>query len=307
MPEAAAAPAPAAPSASPSASSAEPTQTAPPSAAPVKAPAVPADDKITIKVNGKLRTMSREEATRELQKSSAARENFEKAAKLTQKNQHLLRAAQDPDIAKRIAALEQLGFNPDEIAEHRLQARAKQAQMTPEQQRIAELEAKLADGERTQKESTERAQREAEERQDKEIWAKTEAEYISEIDKAVQSGQLVGIPPSEALYLMADAAEMNLAYGLDLPASELIAEAKAKVEATRSELQQKVLGGLDGDPLLEYLGPDVVKKVAAAAVRRFKAGAPIQALQQPAAITQPDQKEEKPKWIRPSQSLTPFF
>jgi chemotaxis protein histidine kinase CheA len=265
------------------------------------------NDKITLKINGKLRTMTRDEATRELQKGVAAREKFEKAASLTQKNQTLLRAAQDPDISKRVAALKELGFDPDEIAEYRLQARARQAQMTPEQQRIAELEAKLADGERSQQEAAERAEREAVERQDKEIWSKTEAEYIAEIDKAVASGQLAGIPPAEALYLMADAAEMNLSYGLDLPAAELIAEAKTKVESARADLQQKVLGSLDGDGLLEFLGPDVVKKVAAAAVRKFKAGSPIQPLQQPAPIADLEQKQEKPKWIRPSETRTPFF
>jgi chemotaxis protein histidine kinase CheA len=267
----------------------------------------PAEEKITIKINGKLRTMSRDEATRELQKGIAAREKFEKAASLTQKNQQLLRALQDPDINSRLLALQQLGVDPDQIAEHRLQARAKQAQMTPEQQRIAELEAKLADGEKSQKEAAERAEREAIERQDKEIWSKTEAEYIAEIDKAVASGQLTGIPPAEALYLMAEAAEMNLEYGLDLPAAELIAEAKAKVDGARQELQQKVLGSLDGDGLLEFLGPDVVKKVAAAAVRKFKAGSPIQQLQQPAPIADPEQKQERPKWIRPSDTPTRFF
>lgn len=303
MSEAAAAPAPAAPSATPSAA----PSAAPPDKAPVAEPKAPSDDKITLKVNGKLRTMTRDEATRELQKGIAAREKFEKAASLTQKNQTLLRAAQAQSVDEKIAALQQLGFNPDEIAEARLQARARQAQMTPEQQKIAELEAKLADGERSQREAAERAERESIERQDKEIWAKTEAEYIAEIEKATQAGQLVGIPPAEALYLMAEAAEMNLEYGLDLPAADLIAEAKAKVEGARAELQQKVLGSLDGDSLLDYLGPEVVKKVATAAVRKFKAGSPIQPLQQPAPIAEPEQKQDKPKWIRPSETKVPFF
>jgi len=318
MSEAAAAPAPAAPSsdAVPSGKISTETASNAPSGkvSPVadKAPVSPpgnksAEEKLTFKRNGKLVTMSRDEAMRELQKGIAARENFEKAAKLTQKNQTLLRAVQDPNIEKRVAALKELGVDPDEIAEYRLQARAKQAQMTPEQQRIAELEAQLSAGEQAKAEAAERTEREAVERQDREIWAKTEQEYIAEIDKAIQTGQLTGIPAAEALYLMADAAEMNLEYGLDLPAAELIAEAKAKVESVRSELQQKVLGGLEGDGLLEFLGPDVVKKVAAAALRKYKAGTPIQTLQQPAPIAQNDQQPEKPKWIRPSETKTPFF
>ena len=47
----------------------------------------------TGQVGGKLREVSREELTREAQKGFASRENFEKAAKLTQKNQACLSAA----------------------------------------------------------------------------------------------------------------------------------------------------------------------------------------------------------------------
>jgi chemotaxis protein histidine kinase CheA len=264
------------------------------------------DEKITVKINGKMRSLSRDEAVRELQKGMAAQEKFQKAATLTQKNQTLLRALQNPDLGARLAALKELGVDPDEIAEHRLQARAQQARMTPEQQRIAELESQIAEQERSKVENEERFQSEEQERQDREIWAKTEQEYISEIDKAIKSGQLTNIPPAEALYLMAECAEMNLSYGLDLPASELIAEAKAKVESARGDLQQKMLT-LEGDALLDFLGPEAVKRVASAAVQKFKAGSPLQQLQRPAQISDPEAKPEPRKWIRPNDLKTPFF
>lgn len=265
------------------------------------------DEKITVKINGKLRTMSRDEAVRELQKGFASRENFEKASKMTQNTQQLLRALKDPNIERRIAALKQLEVDPDEIAEHRLQSRAKQAQMTPEQARIAELEADIQRRDAEAKDFTERQEQEFSERQDREIWAKTEGEYIAEIDKAVQAGQFSGVSPAEALYLMADAGIMNLEYGLDLPAAELVAEAKSKIDEARSGLQSKILAATSEDEILELLGPEAVRKVAAAAVKKFKGGQPIQTLQKPATIADPEAKPEPKKWLRPGAIKTSFL
>lgn len=271
----------------------------------VPAEAKPADDRITVKVNGKLRTMTRDEAVREIQKSSASRENFEKAAKLTQKNQTLLKALSDK--AQREKALEDLGVPLDEVLEERLARRAQQAQMTPEQRRIAELEAQIA---RQTEESTTTAQKLEEERfaaQEKQIWEKTEADYITHIDAAAKAGKLGGLQPSEALYLMAEAAEMNLGYGLDLTPEELLAEARTKVDGAKAELQQKLTHGLQGEALLEFLGMDAVNAVLRAARQKFIGGGPVQALQKPAPIAEPSQEPQKRRIVRPNEVKTPWL
>lgn len=268
------------------------------------APAAP-DDRITVKVNGKLRTMTRDEAVREIQKSSASRENFEKAAKLTQKNQSLLKALADK--ANREAALEQLGVPLDEVLEERLARRAQQAQMSPEQREIAELRDQLTRQAEESKSATQRLEDERVALQEKEIWAKTEADYIKHIDAAAKAGQLGGLPPAEALYLMAEAAEMNLGYGLDLTPEELLSEARSKVDGAKAELQQKLTAGLQGDALLDFLGMDAVNAVLRAAKQKFLGGGPVQALAKPATIAPAAEEQKKPRYLRPSEVKTQFL
>jgi hypothetical protein len=271
-------------------------------------PAPDAQEKITVKVNGKLRTLTREEAIREIQKSGAARENFEKAANLTKKNQTLLRALQDPDPGRQDAALRELGVDPDRIVERRLAIRAQQAQMSPEQQRIAELEQQLQAKERAAKEAQEQAEHERTAAQERQIWQETEAKYLSVVDAALKAGEFSGMSPAEALYYMADAAEMNLAYGLDIPPEELVGEVKARFAETRDEFRAKITGALDGPALLEYLGPDAVNKVLRAAVAKFKGGgAPAQPLETPATIAEAPDAPPKRQWKRPSDIKTTFL
>lgn len=308
----AAAPAPAAPAGAPSAPSTDspPAPAAAKPTTPAESPAKPpasGGEKFMVKVNGRLREMTREEVIREAQKSTASRENFEKSAQLTRKNQALLKALADPDPDRQDEALRQLGVDPDRIAERRLAVRAQQAQMTPEQKRIAELEAEVERRESEAKTAAERAEQERLEAMGREVWEKTEQEYRAELDRAIKAGELGGMKPAEALYLMADAALMNLEYGIELPASELIAEAKTKATEARTELQQKLVSGLQGEALLDFLGADAVNAVVRAAVAKYKAGQPIQPLDKPAPIAEPPPAVEKPKWKRPSDIKMPWL
>lgn len=265
-----------------------------------------AAEKFLIKVNGKLRELSREDAIRELQKGQAARENFEKAAALTKKNQAILKALADPDPDRQEEALRQLGVDPDKLAERRFARRAQEAQLTPEQKRIAELEAEMKRREDAAKSEVEQRESELKAIRDREVWAKMEQEYLATVDGALKSGDLGGLKPAEALYLMAEAGEMNLEYGLSLTPQELLAEAKAKVSEQREELRGKVMA-LEGDALLNFLGPDATNRVLRAARDKYKRGEPFQQpLEKPAPIA--DQAEPpKRVWKRPSELKTPFL
>lgn len=261
---------------------------------------------ITVKVNGKLKNLTRDDAIRELQKGFASRENFEKAAKLTKNTQALLKALQDPNLTpdQEDDYLRQLGRDPDKIAERRLALRAQQAQMTPEQKRIAELEAQLSAREKQTAEDTKRLEAERQEAIDKQEWSRLESDYMSVIDKAHKAGELGGMKPAEALYHMADAAEMNLEFGIQLTPEELLAEAKAKVTEAREGIKAQAMA-LEGPALLEFFGTDVVNKVLRAARDKFKAGAPVQPLAKPAPIA--PSEEPKKVWKRPGDFKTPFL
>lgn len=311
MPEAvtpAAAPA-AAPSTTPAANAAPAAKT--PSAAPAGTPQAPpepkpAAEKLLIKVNGKLRELSRDEAVRELQKGFASRENFEKGASLTRKNQALLKALQVEDPDEQESALRALGVDPDKLAERRLQRRAQEAQMTPEQKRIAELENEIQRTQKAAKDAEAKRQSDTEAAQEKQYWAQIEADYTSEIDRAQKAGELKGFKPAEVLFHMANEAELNEEYGIQLSPAELVQEAKAKILASKVDFNERAKG-LEGEDLLNEFDPEVLNKVLKAAVTRFKGGGQaVQPLEKPAQIGDPEKKPEQPKWIRPSD-LRPVF
>lgn len=272
-----AAPTPSAPAATPAPAAAAP--------APAPAPAETKPDTITVKINGKLRNLTRDDAIRELQKGIASRETFEKAAAKEKRVAQIFKALQDPNLApeQEDEYLRQLGRDPDKIAERRLALRAQQAQMTPEQKRIAELEARIQTDERSRAERDEQSKKELQDVRDREVWSKLEQEYTGEIDRAIKAGELGGMKPAEALFHMASAAEMNLEFGLQLSTAELLQEAKARVSEEREQVRSQALS-LQGDALLEFLGVEAVNKVLSAAREKYKRGKPIQDLAKPAAI-----------------------
>jgi hypothetical protein len=180
--------------------------------------------------------------------------------------------------------------------------------MTPEQQRIAELEAQLQRGEQERQTEQQKLQAEREEQADRQAWAQIEQECMTEIDRAMKAGELSGFKSaSEALYLMAEAGELNSQFGVGVGAPELLAEAKQKLTEARTDLQAKIVGQLEGDSLLDWLGTEAVNKVIRAAAAKFKAGTPIQTLPKPAPIAEPKDKPKKSEWIRPDDMKRPFF
>jgi hypothetical protein len=303
----------AAPSSPPPSASATPPAAKPDATKPVAAGTKPPEapkpvgtEKFLVKVNGKLRELSRDDALRELQKGIASRETFEKAAAKEKRVAAIFKALQDPNLApeQEDEYLRQLGRDPDKIAERRLARRAQEAQLTPEQKRIAELEAKIAADQRTSQQRDEQVKAERLEQADREHWSKLETEYTAEIDRARAAGDLGGMTAAEALYHMCDAAELNLGFNLELSPQELVAEAKAKVAEVREEMRSKALN-LDGEQLLGFLGPEAVNKVLKAAVAKYKGGQPIQQLERPAQIS--SRQAEPVKWKRPTDVRPPWL
>lgn len=261
-------------------------------------------ERYLIKVNGKLKELTRDDLIRKAQMADASQEKWAKSAERTKRVQTLLGALQDPDPDRQEAALRELGMDPDKLAERRLTRRVQDAQLTPEQRRIAELEAQIQNEARSAKERD--AQREQEQREalDKAEWGRLEAEYTAEIDRASKAGELAGLKPAEVLYHMADAAEMNLEFGMQLTPTQLLQEAKGKITDMRESLRSQVLGSLQGDQLLDFMGVDVVNRVLAAARDRYKRGQ-AQPPQKPAQIA--PSAPEKPQFVRPSDIKPPWL
>lgn len=264
----------------------------------VSAP-VPASEKFLIKVNGKLKEVTKDELIRKAQMGDASRETWEKSSARTKKIQTLLNAVNDPDPQRQDEALKALGVDPDKIAERRLALRAQQSQMTPEQRRIAELEAQIENDQKTSAQREAERQAELAAAKDREEWAKLESSYMAEIDRATKAGELGGMKPAEALYHMADAAEMNIEFQLGLTPTELLAEAKAKVAEQREQLKTQVMA-LEGPALLEFLGTDAVNRVIRAARTKYQGGQPIQQLEKPAPIAPP--APEKRTFVAPPKA-----
>lgn len=112
-----------------------------------------------LKVNGKTVTkkidLSDEEAIKkELQLAAAGRQSMQEAAELKKLYaQEIERLKSDP-----FSVLEELGLNPDELAELRIQKRIEELQKSPEQQAREQMERELAEARKKLAEEQERAQ-----------------------------------------------------------------------------------------------------------------------------------------------------
>jgi hypothetical protein len=102
----------------------------------------PDDAEVVLRVDGKDVVVSAAEARRRLQTSEAANRRFEEAKKLRQQAEAQSRAIAESlqDPARFREELSAAGYSPREIAEAILKAEIEEANLTPEQRRLRELE-----------------------------------------------------------------------------------------------------------------------------------------------------------------------
>lgn len=243
-------------------------------------------EKFTVKVDGTLKQLTLDELIRHAQKGIGSEKRFGQAAELTKKNQALLKALTESDDDQFEQVLKQLGRDPDAWAEKRLAKLAQMQNMTPEQRELAELKAQLAERDRESQTKDEQLRAEKQAQLEQQIWSKMETDALATLEKV----DLGGMPKAEALYLLADIAEANLNYGLDLTPDELAAEVTAKIAKDREFRSMKLLSGLEGDALLKELTEPVVNAVLKAAVARFKGGQSLSVTPKP-----PAPKTDEPK------------
>ena len=137
-----------------------------------------------LKVNGKTITkkidLSDEETLRkELQLAAAGRQAMQESAELKKfYTQEIERLKEDP-----YSVLEELGLNPDELAELRIRQRIEEMQKSPEQQAREQMERELAEARKKLQEEQERANRAEMER----LQEQAQIQLDDEISEALDS------------------------------------------------------------------------------------------------------------------------
>lgn len=286
----AAVPAPAAPAA--------PTNGAAPAAAPAAEPV------FKVKVNGELREYKQAEAERLLSKAAfadqAIRQSKEalKATQAEREEREALKKRIKEDKAARDQFLREHGIEPDEFTRERLSEKLREAEMTPEQKRIAELEAakaeadkklKAADEEKAQQRLSENAKR-------------IQATIENELDAAWKRADFERGP--DAFFAVYEVMQEFVGLGLLDPnqpfsaamADRIIETARENIDGTDKRREAAVLKGLKGAALKKRLGPETWREVLRYAAEEFRGGGIKPAAPAPAAPA----KKEDPGWISPT-------
>lgn len=249
--------------------------------------------KLKLKIFGKeeeydLDNTPDEDVTRDLQLGKAARKHMQEAADLRKKFMEAVEMGKaDPAVAlKELFGIE----DPDAYWEERLSKKygdqVKEAQMTPEQKRIAELEAKHAEYEKAQAEAKQTREKAAREAYESKVLQEMQTEFAEALQAAADLPQT-----QETMMLMAEVAKLRASQGIELTPQQMAHEVRRRLQSSH----KSVFGSLKGDKLLGYLGDDVVKEVIRARIEKTKV--PVSQIAQPPAEDKPvNNEEEFPGW-----------
>lgn len=264
-------------------------------AKPVTPPADQAPQTFQVKVDGQMTTFTLDQLLKNASKSGYADKLIKQATEAAkriksieaQREQLLADKKKNPH-----ALLKEYGVDPDEFAHSILSKKVSESQMTPEQRRIAELEAREAEMRGQLEERTKAEQKQHQTRLAQQFQKKIESELSSAATRA-------GIEPnSQGFYAIYEA--FKEAVELDLPwdPDRIVEVAKESLDGAHGRLEKAVVGGLTGEALLTRLGPTVVEAVLQARVAQIRGGKMNGA--KPANGTQAPKPVEKP-----SQYLSP--
>jgi hypothetical protein len=252
-----------------------------------------------IKVNGKAKKVEldlNDEASikKYLEKAEGAQEKFQEAALYRKQAEQLVEMLQkDPLSILRNPAL---GIDVKKLAEMVLDEQMAEAQLTPEQKRIKELEAALTEREKKEKETREAKEAEEKQRLTREMYAKAEQDMMTALDSSS-----IGASP----YAVRRVADMM---------SALIEEGYENVEikdimpfAERVILQE--LGGhiqkhREPSKLEKLLGKDVLKEYRKSKISQVKKTPNTNTVE--TGKKSADLKKEEPKKIKMSDWGSPW-
>lgn len=260
-----------------------------PPKAPETAAATEARRKYKLKVDGQEREeeLSDDEVAIRLQKGLAADKRMSEAAEIRKAYAQLREIARTApeQLLKELA-----GLDPDEWAEQRLAERVKREMMPEHERKILEAQQEVARERKAREELEARLQADAQAKADAEAAAALEAEYQQtfqrlDLDWSPENVELVG-------KIMLDALDEDI----QLTPAQVAAEAKrvlAKREADADGRFRSRVSSLDGQELLDFLGPDVVKKALRASVAQYKKTPSQATTTAPAQTPTPERPKER--------------
>jgi hypothetical protein len=265
---AAASSAPSTPAATPAPSEAAASSTSTPSTP--AAPVAPSKRQYKLKVDGQevVEELSDDEIPLRLQKAKAADKRFQEAADLQKKLQEAMeRFIADPFEASEDPVFKERGLNMWELAEKKLaekyRAEMLKAQDPKEFERVEREQALTKREQEIQK-----WQQEQKAQQQQAVEQHVAQETFNTFNSAIEKH---GLPrDGETLAMMADIALLNLDHGIELTVDQLAQATKERLDGFSKKAKSQ-FETMDGDALINELGPAVVEKVRNALLAKARA------------------------------------
>jgi hypothetical protein len=237
------------------------------------------EDLFEVKVNGKVKHLTRDQMIVAAQKAEAANEKFSEVSKKEARIEAFMEEmANNPE-----EALSKIGIDVDSLAEKRLAEKVKKSQQTPEQTKQSELEAKLA-----AYEAKEKAALDAKTKEENRV--KDEANTSKITNGLQEAAKRHNIKSWAGLEDMATIALEAISQGYEPTPDQIAQEVLRRQEEHLAEKDSKVYSKLDGADLLDYLGKATVDKVLKASLAAKGIKAPVSKAKAPPP---PVEKPEK--------------
>lgn len=205
---------------------------------------------------------SDEEAVkREIMKGRAANKRFEQGAAMRKEAEQAFAMLKDPKTLREILKDPRVGIDVQKMAEEIVWEQIQEQQLTPEQKAQRDMQKKLDEYENRDKTAK---QTEAQQRHQEAI-SKHEQAYAAKITKALETG---AVPATEAtVSRMAELLLVASEHGInDVTIDDLVSVVDKEAKANNSEL----LGKMDGEQLIAYLGEEILKRIRAADLKRLQ-------------------------------------
>jgi hypothetical protein len=233
------------------------------------------DSVYKVTIDGEEKEMTVREIARLQSLEQASQNRFRKAAEANRKVEEFVEfAKKDPE-----SALRRLGYDPEEFSTSFLKKKIEEMQMSPEQLK-------------------ERQEREKFQEEKKQFESQMETRIREEIDvEMTQAFQQSGLPKSPFLAarmagLVAQSMEQSK-NGQGKPLS--YQEAAVKVKSWFQNATKETLSQMDAKAILDFLGPDMAKKLQSAFVQRIEGGTVPTANSQGSAKAVPENKPKHTK------------
>lgn len=248
--------------------------------------------KLKGKVNGREVEWTEEEAIRRAQLAESADQKFQEAAKTRKQMEEFVRQLKADPLS--VLTHPELGIDFKNIAEQYLGRELQRELLTPEQRELEDLR----EFRRTQEEQAEQQRQqqmtETQQREFQVLQQRAAAEYDNKITEVLQQSNLPKTP--RTVKRVAEMLYNALEKGYELDVNTAVDMVRGDFTSDLTEL----VGGLDGEHLIKFLGDDVIKKLRKhdlAQLRKLQESAQQSpAMTSPAAVA--PRRDNEPKKLR---------